>query len=1274
MTYSLRFTPPFSWRKGGWASALALLVWLLPQLGHAQGRADAYGFTQTTGAYTPITGTVISTASDDNVVYPASTLPFTFNYAGTDYTSLRVTSNGYVTFGTTAPTTFGYTPISSSTGYAGAISAFGLDGGGRSNTGAAISTSTEGTAPNREFVVQYANWGSYGPGGVENYQIRLAETSNVIRIVYGAFTGLSTGTTQVGLRGATNTDFNNRASAVGWDLTNTGAALTNAATVAVSSTLIPAPGLTYTYTPSTTTQLPAIRPTATAISGNSATVAFVAPATATTAPTSYTATVTPAITGSPFTVTASPFTLTGLTAATSYAVSIVANYAAGASVPTETRFVTGAACAPPTALAISAITTTTASLSFTNYGPGVTDYTVTTTPATSSYTVSSATTTAPVVLTGLTPGTAYTVSVVSNCAGGGVVTAATTTFTTAYTCATPTYATVPYTQTFESTWVSNCALRDVPSLNWKLTPSATDPDASFRRYDDGVAGNWTGGSTSYGYTPAGSNAGGASSLFSARYHSGNVSPVTEFALFDLYVNAGGTTGTPTLTFDYINTSGSDKIEVLLSTDGGTTFGATPLFTQVTNSAWTTYTVPLPGATATSIIRFRATGDNGTTDIGIDNVNVNYVSCPIVTALAVGNITATTANVTFTGSGTSYTVTYTPTGGTATTVTPNPTASPVALAGLTPNTTYTVSVTSNCAGSTTSTATTVTFTTGCAAAPYATVPYTQTFESTWASACGTRDVPDANWRSTPLTGNNAWRRYDDGASVWSGTSGGYTPAGSNAGGASSLFSARFNSFNATSGLMGQLDLSVNAGGTAGTPILTFDYINTSGTDKIEVLLSTDGGTTFGATPLFTQVLAANWTTYTVPLPGATATSIIRFRATSDYGNTDIGLDNVNVSYVTCAPPTAVAVPAATITSTSAQVTFTPSASTPTSYTVTTSPASPQANATASPFTLTGLTPGTTYTVTLTANCPGSNGSSTTTTPVTFTTAYTCATPTYATVPYTQTFESTWVSNCALRDVPSLNWKLTPGATDSDASFRRYDDGVAGNWTGGSSNYGYTPAGSNANGASSSFSARYHSGNVLPVTEFALFDLYVNAGGGTSTTVPTLTFDYINTSGSDKIEVLLSTDGGTTFSTTPLFTQVLSAAWTTYTVRLTGATATSIVRFRATGDNGSTDIGLDNVNVNYVLVTANTTALTAAGVSVFPNPAHESFTVQVPAVPNATSVQAELLNALGQVVRKQSVALPAAGARFTLPTADLATGVYTLRLRAGEATLAKRVVIN
>ncbi|RZK46017.1 MAG: T9SS type A sorting domain-containing protein, partial [Hymenobacter sp.] len=87
-----------------------------------------------------------------------------------------------------------------------------------------------------------------------------------------------------------------------------------------------------------------------------------------------------------------------------------------------------------------------------------------------------------------------------------------------------------------------------------------------------------------------------------------------------------------------------------------------------------------------------------------------------------------------------------------------------------------------------------------------------------------------------------------------------------------------------------------------------------------------------------------------------------------------------------------------------------------------------------------------------------------------------------------------------------------------------------------------------------------------------------------------------------------------------------------------------------------------------------AALATEVTIYPNPAHGSFAVQLPAIVGASQVQAQLLNALGQVVRQHSAALPAAGTTFTVETDGLATGVYTLRLQAGTTTLAKRVIIK
>jgi uncharacterized delta-60 repeat protein len=93
---------------------------------------------------------------------------------------------------------------------------------------------------------------------------------------------------------------------------------------------------------------------------------------------------------------------------------------------------------------------------------------------------------------------------------------------------------------------------------------------------------------------------------------------------------------------------------------------------------------------------------------------------------------------------------------------------------------------------------------------------------------------------------------------------------------------------------------------------------------------------------------------------------------------------------------------------------------------------------------------------------------------------------------------------------------------------------------------------------------------------------------------------------------------------------------------------------------------------VLATAPGAALQSA--TVYPNPAHERIGVQVPAVPGASVVQATLLNTLGQVLLHHTAALPATGATLSLPVPGLASGVYILRLRAGDTTITRRVVLE
>ncbi|MFC6096709.1 hypothetical protein ACFPVY_08615 [Flavobacterium qiangtangense] len=254
------------------------MTFLFSIKGYSQ--VDCYAFSESAGIYSPLssTTTLFSGGWDDNI--SASTpIGFTFKFNGSDYTNCFINSNGYLTFGSASGTT-NYDPISSGS-YNGAVSAFGRDLVSNSST---VVRGIEGSSPNRVFVIQWNNARRYAGSSIAgdnlNFQIRLYETTNKIDIVYGTctITNTTSRTCQIGLRGSSTSDFNNRSliPASSW-LNNTLRGTSASASVNSINTSLPASGTTFTWLPNSSLTAPTsiTAPSASVCAGSSTTLTAV---------------------------------------------------------------------------------------------------------------------------------------------------------------------------------------------------------------------------------------------------------------------------------------------------------------------------------------------------------------------------------------------------------------------------------------------------------------------------------------------------------------------------------------------------------------------------------------------------------------------------------------------------------------------------------------------------------------------------------------------------------------------------------------------------------------------------------------------------------------------------------------------------------------------------------------------------------------------------------------------------------------------------------------
>jgi len=231
---------------------LSLAFFACALIGRSQ--VAEYFFSQQNLTYTGISGgtQLFSGTFDDNVSGEVAIPSFVFN--DTAYTSIFISSNGYITFGT-APASNNYAPISNSGDYKGAVSAFGRD----LNQAETGSPEVRYELVGNEFVIQWKDVRRKNVSGEYiSFQIRLNTSNNYIKIVYGGTITPGNFSTypQVGLRGPNNTistNVNNRTiAAEGGKWINSTRGTTNSRTMYFNSadtTTVPSPGLTYTWKP-----------------------------------------------------------------------------------------------------------------------------------------------------------------------------------------------------------------------------------------------------------------------------------------------------------------------------------------------------------------------------------------------------------------------------------------------------------------------------------------------------------------------------------------------------------------------------------------------------------------------------------------------------------------------------------------------------------------------------------------------------------------------------------------------------------------------------------------------------------------------------------------------------------------------------------------------------------------------------------------------------------------------------------------------------------------
>lgn len=913
--------------RGSWITPVLLLFVFL--FSHSiSSQVTTYTFSQSSGTYSEISGgtalvscTDCGTAYDSNSYVVTLPTPFTFNFVSVSSVVMRVDGSLVVGSNSTSSATG---PISASTTATGVIAALGMDL--RNCTIAGVQYELRWQDVGSEYVFQWKNASRWAQNTVErlNFQIRIVKSTGAISIVYGDFISVANSTTyqpQVGLRGATNADFNSRVltttvpdATPTWD--DTAVATSNSQNLRFTSgapASFPSLGFTYTWTPLVLEAC--VTPTALAsnltFSGVSTTGLNGSFTAAAPAPSKYlvvrstSATPPTPVDGTVYTVgattlgagtnvrsitNATTFSDSGLTAGTQYYYHVFSynDLCTGAPFYSTGALTSGQAtvCAAGTSISTNTVTTTSATVTWTGSGTYIVEYgpSVGFTPGTGATagtngTIASSSATSPYSLTGLSSGTNYRVYVRQVCPLGGY--SANTTFASFTTLCLPELAPTAV-QTF--TTFTGSAPNPVC---WTEATGAVEAPSVLTAANS----KWT---SSTGFGNVGTNVGAKINLY-------NTFPGDW--LISNQIDLGATPGLYRLKYRIAVTSwngttaqaslGTHIVRVIVSTDGGTTWSSANTIKTYTgegsySNTGQTEIVDLTGYSGVVKIAFVSTTSSTSPDIDfhLDDFEVELTPpCLEPSAPTVSSFTANTAVVgwsapsTLPSNGYEWAVT--------TSVTPPASGTPtteltVNANGLTPNTTHYLHVRSNCgANGYSAWVTSASFTTPCEA--ITTLPYFMGFDGSapcWTISGGTNVWALANGSSVDIS------------APYEGTGFAFKPYQSST---QYLYSPPFNMASAGSSqvyLNFWLYRNVSA------------HINDVITFKLNATASNTGATTVATYALRADqapvVASSGWYNYSIAIPtswnsAGTFHVVIEGATSAGLSSYDIGLDSFSLDY-------------------------------------------------------------------------------------------------------------------------------------------------------------------------------------------------------------------------------------------------------------------------------------------------------------------------------------------------------------------------------------------